>query len=144
MRMKRNHDVIGALLAVLKAGGAYVPLDPDYPAARLAFMVTDSLASVILTQDALRVRPPATGARMVCLDSDWPAIAQQPATPLDSHVEASDLAYVMYTSGSTGIPKGVMVPHRAITRLAYDTDLVHLTPEDCVGQASSISFDAVG
>jgi non-ribosomal peptide synthetase component F len=104
-----------ALIGVLKAGGAYVPLDPAYPADRLAFMLADSQAAVLLTQEALLGALPEHDAQVVLLDADpedaWTALSEEnPA----SDVTHDDLAYVIYTSGSTGQPKGVEVPHRAV------------------------------
>ena len=78
--VERSLEMIVGLLGILKAGGAYLPLDPDYPPERLAFMLADAGAPVLVTQSALRDRLPPHGARIVRLDADWPAIATQPAT----------------------------------------------------------------
>jgi non-ribosomal peptide synthetase component F len=103
------------LLGILKAGGAYVPLDPTYPRARLAFMIEDSGARVILTQSGLvELISDGSGRTLVCLDTDWETIAGESADALTTGVTSSDLAYVIYTSGSTGKPKGVMVCHRNV------------------------------
>ena len=100
-----------ALLGVLKAGGAYVPLDPEYPADRLAFMLEDARAPVLVTEERLRSRLPAHGAAVVCLepgrDTSERDADRNPA-PLGT---PASLAYVIYTSGSTGAPKGVMITH---------------------------------
>ncbi|MEO8380288.1 MAG: amino acid adenylation domain-containing protein, partial [Acidobacteriota bacterium] len=123
--MERSLDVIVGLWGVLRAGGAYAPLDPDYPDDRLAYMLADSGASIVLTQERLRDRLRAitpAGTRIVTLDGQWPEIrahaAQMNATGavLRRDVKPHHLAYVMYTSGSTGRPKGVMVEHRHIVR----------------------------
>jgi amino acid adenylation domain-containing protein len=134
--------VVG-VLGILKAGGAYLPLDPRYPVERLAYMLTDSKVQVLLTQQALTTRVPASNARLVRLDADWPAIAGQPDTMPESGVDADHLAYVIYTSGSTGRPKGVMTSHRGIMNLA-DAQLAQLSLEetDRILQFASISFDA--
>jgi non-ribosomal peptide synthetase component F len=96
--------------------GAYLPLDPDYPPERLAFMLADAGAPVLLTRTALRAHLPAHDdrsdayagdARIVCLDADWPAIARQPTTAPVTGLAPQHHAYVIYTSGSTGTPKGV-------------------------------------
>ena len=100
-----------ALLGILKAGAAYLPLDPDYPQERLAFMLADAAAPILVTHGALRERLPAHHARVVDLDADRAAIAQQPATPSPGRIDPATAAYVIYTSGSTGEPKGVAVTH---------------------------------
>src|SRR6185436_1841657 len=109
---ERSLEMVVGLLAVLKAGGAYLPLDPDYPAERLAFMLADSGAQVILTDSTLRDQLPPSAARTVALDELGRALAQRPASaPPAVKLERSSLAYVIYTSGSTGQPKGVLVEH---------------------------------
>ena len=105
--LERSLEMLIALLAILKAGGAYLPLDPDYPRERLAFMLEDAGAPVLVTHSALRTRLPGHGARLVCLDADGPAIAQHPTSAPASGLTPQNPAYVIYTSGSTGTPKGV-------------------------------------
>ena len=105
--LERSSAMIVALLATLKAGGAYVPLDPDYPAERLAFMLKDCGARVLLTEESLRERLPHTVAQTLSLDTEQERLARQPRTNPDGTVSPHHLAYVIYTSGSTGRPKGV-------------------------------------
>jgi amino acid adenylation domain-containing protein/non-ribosomal peptide synthase protein (TIGR01720 family) len=140
--MERSAKMIVGLLAILKAGGVYVPLDPTYPKQRLAFMLKDSQAPVLITQQRLLEDLPEHDARMVCLDSDWNIVNQQSAENPASLTRPDNLAYVTYTSGSTGKPKGVAVPHRAVNRLVFNTNYVTLTPSDKVAQISNASFDA--
>ena len=130
------------MLGILKAGGAYLPLDPDYPAERLAFMLADAAAPVLLTQASLQARLPAYGGVSVRLDADWPAIARHPARAPDLALDPHNLAYVIYTSGSTGTPKGVSVSHRNVVRLVTGTSYVELTADDVVLQMAPLSFDA--
>ncbi|MBW8855430.1 MAG: non-ribosomal peptide synthetase, partial [Bradyrhizobium sp.] len=126
-----------------KAGGAYLPLDPDYPPERLAFMLADAGAPVLLTRAALRAHLPAHDAHVVCLDADWPAIAQQPATAPTTNLAPQHPAYVIYTSGSTGTPKGVAVTHGGIPNLAaVQIDRFAITSQARVLQFASQSFDA--
>ncbi len=140
--VERSSDLIVGLLAILKAGGAYVPLDPSYPRERLALLVADAQMPVVLTHRSLRDRLPVATAQMLCLDSDWPTIAQRPETNLTHATTPDNLAYVIYTSGSSGRPKGVAVPHRGVVRLVCQTDYVQLGPDEVVAQASNASFDA--
>jgi amino acid adenylation domain-containing protein len=142
--MNRSIELIVALLAILKAGGIYVPLDPDFPAARLAFMLKDTAAPVVLAQESqrnlLRVIPGEVDLLLV--DTDWPAVAGHSDANLDVSCSPEDAAYVIYTSGSTGQPKGVIIPHRAINSLVINTDYVQVGPGDVLGQAATCAFDA--
>ncbi|WP_223759687.1 non-ribosomal peptide synthetase [Myxococcus sp. RHSTA-1-4] len=113
--LRRSVDMVVALLGVLKAGGAYVPLDPSHPPARLAFLLEDTGAPVLLTEEALADTLPSSHALVLSLDADWGRTAgREPATALEPEATAGDLAYLIYTSGSTGQPKGVMVEHRGV------------------------------
>jgi surfactin family lipopeptide synthetase A len=102
------------VLAVLKAGAAYVPLDPAYPADRLAFMIRDCAARVLISEAALAQGLPAGNTEVLLVDAPPPAVAKVSERRTAS---ADDLAYVIYTSGSTGRPKGVAMPHRAVVNL---------------------------
>ena len=111
--LERSPAMIIALLGILKAGGAYLPLDPGYPTERLAFMLDDARAPVLVTHSALRDRMPVHPARTVCLDADASTIARRPITAPIIDLLPQHPAYVIYTSGSTGTPKGVVIAHRA-------------------------------
>lgn len=140
--LERTVDLVVGLLGILKAGGAYVPLDPAYPPERLAFMMADGAPLVLLTQEALLATLPAVAAQLLCLDRDWPTIAQQPTTNPSSDVTAANLAYILYTSGSTGRPKGVEIEHHSPVALIDWTRAV-FTQEEIAGTlaATSICFD---
>ncbi|SFK54714.1 non-ribosomal peptide synthetase [Lysobacter sp. cf310] len=143
--MERSLDLPVALLAVLKAGGAFVPLDPSYPADRLAFMLADTAAPVVLTQSWLRERLPANShdVECVCVDTAWDALSQWAASDLDIEIAQEQLAYVIYTSGSTGSPKGVELLHRGLaSHAAWLREAVAIVPDDRILQCNSISFDA--
>ena len=112
--MERSSGMIVALLAILRVGGAYVPLDPAYPRERIALVVEDSGASVVLTTETARGRLPAVATRVVSLDGEATAIANRTPDPVLCPATGKNLAYVIYTSGSTGKPKGVMVEHRNV------------------------------
>ncbi|MFN2416716.1 MAG: amino acid adenylation domain-containing protein [Pyrinomonadaceae bacterium] len=113
--MERGAEMLAALLGVLKAGGAYVPLDPSYPQERLAFMLEDSGAEVLLTRGA-ECEVPGGAARVIDVAEVWGAseVEDSDAEGSAGKAEPENLAYVIYTSGSTGRPKGVCVPHRAL------------------------------
>ncbi|MEH2332067.1 non-ribosomal peptide synthetase [Nostoc sp.] len=140
--IERSLEMIVALLAILKAGGAYVPLDPGYPQERLAFMLSDTQVSILLTQKELVAKLPTHTAFVICLDADWNTIALNKKENLSTSITADNLAYVMYTSGSTGTPKGVSVIHRGVVRLVKETNYAHLTAEEVILQLAPISFDA--
>ena len=133
-------EFIVTLLAILKAGASYVPLDSSYPKPRLEFMLEDAGVKLLLTlpgqMDA------GESHEVVYLDEGWRQFETESRENLHNDTTAGDLAYVMYTSGSTGQPKGVAVTHRAINRLVRNTNYVQLDETDRVGQVSNVSFDA--
>ncbi len=140
--VERSLEMLVALLGILKAGGAYLPLDPDYPRERLAFMLHDARAPLLLTHSALLDRLPAHGTRIVRLDTDWPTIAARPTTAPALAIDAHNAVYVTYTSGSTGTPKGVVVTHRNVVRLVKSANYVDLTPDDVFLHFAPLAFDA--
>lgn len=140
--LDRTPDLIVGLLGILKAGGAYVPLDPDYPADRLAYMLEDTQAPVLIGKSSLRARLPEFTGHFVCLESDRNLIEAEGIPPLSALADGSRLAYIIYTSGSTGKPKGVMIEHRGICNLLHWAQSV-FDPEDlrAVLASTSICFD---
>ncbi|MFC0101068.1 amino acid adenylation domain-containing protein [Micromonospora marina] len=138
---ERSVELVAGLLGVLKAGGAYLPLDPEYPADRLAFMVADADAPVVLVQSHLRDVLPDTGATVLELD-DATVWADRPDTDPAPTAGPEHLAYVIYTSGSTGRPKGVPNTHRGIVnRLDWMQKTYGLGTDDAVLQKTPASFD---
>ncbi|WP_434606957.1 non-ribosomal peptide synthase/polyketide synthase [Pseudomonas sp. D2-30] len=137
--MPRSEQLLIALLAVLKAGGAYVPLDPDYPAERVAYMLDDSRAKVLLTEQAVALTEPA-GTRVLMLDQL--DLSRYPLSAPVTHVSADNLAYVIYTSGSTGKPKGVAIAHRNVLALIDWSKTVY-SRDDIQGvlASTSVCFD---
>ncbi len=139
--LERGLDMVVALFGVLKAGGAYVPLDPDYPRDRLAHMLADSGAALLLTEDRLLDRLPAHPA-VLCVDVERAAIAAESPVAPESAVRPENLAYVIYTSGSTGTPKGAMNQHGGVVnRLLWMQDQYGLDASDVVLQKTPFSFD---
>lgn len=107
--LRRTTNLVVALFAVFKAGAAYVPIDPDYPAERIIYLMRDSAAHVLLTQEDVRLDAPENTS-VVLMDS-WREWTEQAPEVV---VEPDNLAYIIYTSGSTGLPKGVMIEHRQV------------------------------
>jgi amino acid adenylation domain-containing protein len=142
--VEKGPELAAALLAVLKAGGAYVPLDPAHPAERIAFMLRDSGAALLLTGASLAGRVPADGIPTISLESLRRETAADPADAPESGVSAQNLAYVIYTSGSTGTPKGAAVPHAAVVNFAADmAQRLGLRADDRFLQFASLGFDVV-
>ena len=112
--LERSLEMVVGLLGILKAGAAYVPLDPNHPTDRLAYMLADAAAPVVVTEGRLCPRLPASAATVVCLDRDWPTVATHSLANPSPRACPENRAYVIYTSGSTGKPKGVSIPHRAL------------------------------
>ncbi|HYH80602.1 MAG TPA: condensation domain-containing protein, partial [Longimicrobium sp.] len=140
--LERGPELMVGVLGILKAGGAYVPLDPAYPGERLAYMLEDSAARVLLTQASLAERLPAGEAAVVRLDADAGEIERESGERLGVPVGPDNLAYVIYTSGSTGRPKGVAMPHRPLVNLLAWQDVSGRAPAGAVTlQFTSISFD---
>lgn len=141
--LDRSIDLLVGLLGILKAGGAYVTLDPFYPEERLTSILHDADISVILTQKHLLDSLPATKARTICLDSEWPQIASHRQDNVPGPVQPENLAYVIYTSGSTGRPKGVMIEHRGVCNLAQaQIRAFGVQPASRILQFASLNFDA--
>ncbi|HVR98785.1 MAG TPA: amino acid adenylation domain-containing protein, partial [Thermoanaerobaculia bacterium] len=133
--MERSPELIVGILAILKAGGAYMPLDVEYPDERLAFMLADTGAEVVLVHERTRQRMEGL-ARLLSVDEG------EDGEPFAEEVPAESLALLIYTSGSTGRPKGVALAHRGIVRLVRETNYLRLGPGDRMGHAANISFDA--
>ena len=140
--VERTSEMVVGMLGILKAGGAYVPLDPAYPKERIEFMLEDSRASVLLTQERLLETLPRHTARIICLDRDWDKISRESDGNCIGGAEANSLAYVIYTSGSTGKPKGIGIEHHStMTLLNWVSE--RFSVEDFAGTlaSTSICFD---
>jgi amino acid adenylation domain-containing protein len=141
--LERSPDLIAALVGILKAGGAYVPLETTLPRERLAYIISDASVRFTLATDAL------AKAVLAGLGTE-PVVLDGPASPIMSASDANpqlrsgpqSLAYVCYTSGSTGQPKGVMIEHRSVVRLVRSTNFCDFGPGSVLMQFAPVSFDA--
>jgi len=141
--IERSLEMMIGLLGILKAGGAYVPLDPNYPEERLAWILRDTQLSMLLTKGRGIQRLWHQATEVICLDSDRIAITQEGEQDPVCQTSAAQLAYVLYTSGSTGQPKGVLIEHRSLVNYLswVNTNLLGETNRR-IPAVSSLSFDA--
>src|SRR5581483_9677555 len=137
--VERSLEMVVGIVGIIKAGGAYVPLDPGYPAERLAFMLADTEAPVLLSEERFAER---LGGRAVCLDRDWEEIGRYAESNPEAVAGPENLAYLIYTSGSTGQPKAALVPQRGVIRLVKGAEYAQFGPEEVFLQMAPISFDA--
>lgn len=141
--IERGIDMITGILGILKAGGCYVPIDPDYPEERIAYMLEDTKAGLVLCNSKSRVvLPQMEGREIIELDGDKDMIAGHSIAAVTNNLSAEHAAYVIYTSGSTGRPKGVVVEHRNVVRL-FETEspLYDFNSEDVWTLFHSMCFD---
>jgi len=144
LSLPRTTDMLVAVLGILKAGGAYLPLDPDLPADRLAFMLEDGEAPLVVTTKEHADGLGSYQGQIVCVDGEeGDAIAQRSSAPAGVDVDPGQLAYVIYTSGSTGRPKGVEVcHHNVVNYLSSISEWPGLTADDVILAVTTLSFDA--
>ncbi len=141
--VERSLAIPVAILGTLKAGAAFLPIDPDYPSARRSFMLRDSDARVLITQQKFAAQFSDASIPMILIDTDWPAIGQQPEHPPAVAIDPDNLAYLIYTSGSTGQPKGTLLQHRGLCNyIQANIDALGIKTSDRMLQFSSLSFDA--
>ncbi|MFW9265488.1 non-ribosomal peptide synthetase, partial [Nostoc sp. CALU 546] len=139
--LERSPEMVVGILAILKAGGAYIPLDPNYPLERLSFMLSDSQAAVLITQQEILTKLPESSAKIICLDIHEHEIAQESLENPINTAKAESLAYIIYTSGSTGTPKGVLGTHRGtVNGLHWLWKTYPFTPGEVCCQKTAISF----
>ena len=141
--LPRGPDAYAAILGVLKSGAAYVPLDPCFPPDRVDWILGDSAAAALVTNAELAAHAPAFRGAVVRMDADAAAIsAESPERP-ECTASPRDACYVVYTSGTTGRPKGVIVEHRSAAHLVFEEGReFRISPWDRVWQGFSLSFDA--
>jgi len=140
--VERSFEMVVGLLGILKAGGAYVPVDPAYPEERIAFMLSDASAAVLLAQEKFLAKLGRHHGQIICLDTQWSLIGGKDSENLGQIASTDDIAYVIYTSGSTGRPKGSGVLHRGLTNLVcwYATEF-QIGNYDRILLVSSFGFD---
>ncbi len=136
---ERSAEMVVGILAVLKAGGACLPLDPAYPAERLAFMVSDTNAPVLLTESRLRAQLPTNDAHVICVD-EIPGVGG--GISENVRVTQENVAYLIYTSGSTGRPKGVRVTHRGLVNSTLARKTYYPEAPNKFLLLSSFAFDS--
>ncbi|WP_338076707.1 amino acid adenylation domain-containing protein [Chitinophaga solisilvae] len=142
--LERSLEMIVGITGILKAGAAYVPVDPEYPQDRIAFMLQDTAATLVLTNaaQAAMLSAVAAGVSVIALDTQWNQISEEPVTPPATALQSHHLAYMIYTSGSTGMPKGVMNEHAGVVnRLLWTQDYFKLNASDAVLQKTTFCFD---
>jgi amino acid adenylation domain-containing protein len=139
--LPRSLDMVVGALAILKSGAAYVPMDPAFPADRLAFMLDDAQAHVLITSSSVAQRLPTAKREVVNINA--PRIAAEPDQLPYVEIAPRDLAYVAYTSGSTGKPKGVEITHGSLTNLvSWHQEAFSVSPADRASLLAGVSFDA--
>lgn len=142
--VERSLEMVVGLLGILKAGAAYVPLDPAYPAERLAYILADARAPVLLTQNSsmLNLKSPTENIKLICLDTDWHTIAAEGTANPEVVVVPENLVYAIYTSGSTGKPKGVAISQRALVNFLLAMQRTPgLAAADALLSVTTLSFD---
>ncbi len=143
--LNRSIEMLVSLLAIQKTGAAYLPLDPQFPADRLAYMLQDSGARLLITETSLQPLFPGSQARMICLDADSQVIWHQSDVPLTDGASPENLAYIIYTSGSTGQPKGVQITQRNLVNFLTSMQREPgITPDDVLLSVTTLSFDIAG
>ncbi|MGW7219884.1 amino acid adenylation domain-containing protein [Streptomyces sp. NPDC054826] len=145
LHVDRDPAVVVAMLAVVKAGGAYLPLDPSHPARRLRQILVEARPTVVLTPSGERLAELADGVPVVAVEPYLgPEVAADPAhdAAVDGGAGPGSLLYVMYTSGSSGRPKGICITHRNVIRLVRNTNFIDIAPGDRMAQISNAAWDA--
>jgi surfactin family lipopeptide synthetase A len=143
--VERGLEMVIGLMGILKAGSAYVPLDPAYPADRIAFMLEDAEAPLLITQSQLMEKLPRGASKAILIDSDSQEITKQNSQRPALNFDPENRAYVIYTSGSTGKPKGVEIPHRAVVNfLTTMADQPGIDANDRLLAVTTLCFDIAG
>jgi amino acid adenylation domain-containing protein len=143
--IRRSLDMMVGLLGILKSGAAYLPLDPEYPEERIRFVLQDSTAKFIISESEFLNLLRSGTSDVLCLDTQWGEVAEEPVSYRSAVVGPENMAYLIYTSGSSGQPKGVMIPHRALRNLLTSTAFEPgLDSTDVLLAITTLSFDIAG
>ncbi|MBB5644744.1 non-ribosomal peptide synthetase [Pedobacter cryoconitis] len=140
----RSVEMMIGILGILKSGGAYVPIDAAYPKERIHYILSDTQAGIVVSSEANKplLLSHSTDIRVISLDGEHEVIAEEPVSAVPAILRPDHLCYVMYTSGSTGQPKGVLVTHSNVTSLISGANYIQLSSSDALLSAGSASFDA--
>ncbi|MDZ7963735.1 MAG: amino acid adenylation domain-containing protein [Nostoc sp. DedSLP03] len=140
--LERSIEQLIAVLAILKAGGAYLPLDRNYPSQRLQYLLEDAQVKILLSQQSLIRALSISSQKIICWQTDWSQIAQQPIINPENLTAPKNSAAIFYTSGSTGVPKGVVTIHQGLVNYALTAkNTLGLNNQDRFLQLASIGFD---
>ncbi len=144
--LKRSSEMIICMISILKAGGAYVPIDPDYPAERIAYMLEDTRATMLISSSGNSDKlQNIKGLDIIELNKDGKEIDKQPIANIENNLSPDHLAYVIYTSGSTGKPKGVMIEHCSLMNLiAWHNRQYQVSEVSRATSMAGVGFDAFG
>jgi amino acid adenylation domain-containing protein len=142
--LDRSAKLIVVMLGIMKSGAVYVPVDPQFPLSRIDHMLTDSGAVLLITSEDYKERYPSV-AKELLIDTIWPMFDQYPATDIEVDVKGDDLVYILYTSGSTGLPKGVQIAHHNLINFLYSMQKAPgITAADKLLAVTTVSFDISG
>jgi len=140
--LDRSPDTLVSMLGILKAGAAYVPIDPEFPADRIDYMIGDSQAKALVTQESLKPNFSGQELTTIAMDSDKEDLSQASTENLEISLDEGALAYVIYTSGSTGKPKGVQISHRSVVNFLHSmVTQPGFSSEDTLLALTTVSFD---
>jgi amino acid adenylation domain-containing protein/non-ribosomal peptide synthase protein (TIGR01720 family) len=141
--LERGPKMIIGILGILKSGAAYVPIDSDYPQSRISYILNDTEARLVVSDQQIKAKIIGRQTEIIDIESDWSEIAKQPETNLERTVGLNNLAYLIYTSGSTGEPKGIMIEHKSMLNyVLMFKEYFSVSENDYVLQQYSIAFDA--
>lgn len=142
LAIDRSLPLVVGMLGILKTGAAYIPVDPQHPTERIAYILTDAGCSALLTSQAHQGRFNLTNVQEVVVETLWPTLNQYPKTAPDRQPTGQDIAYILYTSGTTGRPKGALIRHHSVANVLFSVAREPgLTEKDKTIALATIAFD---